>query len=257
MNAPSLTVRDVAVVCPTYQEGSAIATFLERMLVASSTFRTVRLTELIFVDDGSTDGTVEQVREAERTWTSPKVFLIQRTRKDGTVSAQIAGFQRASAPIVVTMDADGQHPADTIERLGAAWSPEVDVVVASRNVAGGGVEWDQSGRRHTSEGARVLARLLLPPARGLSDPISGFFLARREWVAALPLPPHCYKLLLYLLAAHPEARVREIPYQMRPRVAGVSKVVGTGLGYRRRFVSELWRYRKCWGSVRRRTTGTT
>ncbi len=190
MSAVARAARDVAVVCPTYQEGDAIGPFLEQIRTASGTFRSARLTELIFVDDGSTDGTVERIREAERTWTSPRVRLVQRAQKAGTVSAQIAGFQFASTGLVVTMDADGQHPVGAIDRLVAAWEPAIDLVVASRYVSGGTVRWEERRRGVISGGARSLSRLMLPGARRVRDPLSGFFLARQDWVAGLPpVPP--------------------------------------------------------------------
>ncbi len=243
MSASASPARDVAVVCPTYQEGGTIARFLEGMRAASGAFHSARLTELIFVDDGSTDGTVECVREAERTWTAPKVLLVQRPKKAGTVSAQIAGFQRASAAIVVTMDADGQHPAETIDRMVAAWEPTVDLIVASRYVPGGNVQWEERRRGIISGGARALSRLALPGARRVRDPLSGFFLARRDWVAALPPAPPGYKLLLYVLAMHPHGEFREVPYEMGMRLAGESKLV-RGVGFIPSFLRELVRYRR-------------
>ncbi len=251
MTVDSSARKDVSIVVPVYQEGAAIATFLRELREAILRFSFVRVPELIFVDDGSTDGTRETLERARSEWTVPQIRLVYRNAKGGTVSAQIAGFRECSTPFAVTMDADGQHPAGVIDSLAAAVTPEIDLVVASRKISGGGAEWDRVERRTTSEGARMLARLLLPPARRVSDPISGFFLAKRDWVAALPPPPQCYKLLLYLLAAHPKFHAREIPYQMRPRAAGESKVVGGGLQYRRRFLSELWRYRKFWAAARR------
>lgn len=243
MIASAPAARDVAVVCPTYQEGGTIEPFLERLRAASSAFRSARLVELIFVDDGSTDGTVERIREAAASWTLPRVILVQRAQKAGTVSAQIAGFQRASTGIVVTMDADGQHPAEAIDLLVEGWAPTVDLVVASRYISGGAVQWEERRRRVISGGARWLSRLLLPGARRLRDPLSGFFLARRDWVAELPPAPPGYKLLLYVLAIHPAGQIREVPYEMGMRIAGESKLV-RGLGFIPSFLRELRRYRR-------------
>lgn len=251
MSAPAPATRNVTVVCPTYQEGGTIGPFLERIRVASGTFRSARLTDLIFVDDGSTDGTVERVREAGRTWTTPRVQLVQRAQKAGTVSAQIAGFQRSPTELVVTMDADGQHPAETIDRLVEAWEPSVDLVVASRYVSGGTVQWEERRRGVISGGARSLARLVLPGARRLRDPLSGFFLARRNWVAELPPAPPGYKLLLYVLAIHPRSEIREVPYEMGVRLAGESKLI-QGFGFIPSFLRELARYRRAGATARRR-----
>ncbi len=243
MSAPSPAPRTVSVVCPTFQEGASIATFLERIRSAHPRFGPVRLAELIFVDDGSTDGTLTTLRDAERTWTSPRVVLIVRDRKAGTVSAQVLGIQRSTSPIVVTMDADGQHPADTIARLAEAWEPGIDLVVASRYVPGGSVDWEFAHRAVISAGARAISRIALPGARRLTDPLSGFFLVRKELVADPPMKEPGYKVLLYVLARHPRARLREIPYEMGTRIAGESKLV-RGLGFVPSFLKELARYRR-------------
>ncbi len=251
MTSSSPAPREISVVCPTYQEGASIARFLERVRGAAARFTDCRLAELIFVDDGSTDGTIETLREAERTWTSPRAVLIVRAHKAGTVSAQILGFRRASSPLVVTMDADGQHPAETIARLAGAWEPSVDLVVASRYVAGGHVEWEFAHRALISAGARRISRIALPGARRLRDPLSGFFLARRELVSELPPTDPGYKILLYVLAMHPRAEIREVGYEMGMRIAGESKLV-RGLGFIPSFLREVSRYRRLARSSPRR-----
>lgn len=251
MSGPARAPRDVTVVCPTYQEGDTIGSFLERIRTAAGTFRSARLAELIFVDDGSIDGTRERIQEAARTWSSPRIQLLPRPQKAGTVSAQIAGFERASTDLVVTMDVDGQHPAETIDRLVGAWEPSIDLVVASRYIFGGAVQWEERRRGLISGGARALARIALPGARRLRDPLSGYFLARRDWVAELPPAPPGYKLLLYVLALHPRSEIREVPYEMGLRLAGDSKLI-TGFGFIPNFLRELARYRRAGARAHRR-----
>ena len=250
MSGPSRPQQEVALVCPVYREGATIGPFLERLRGAAATFRSAHLTEVVFVDDGSTDGTVEAVREAAQRWTAPRLSLIERSRKDGTVSAQVEGFRAVSTPIAVTMDADGQHPLDTIDRLVAAWRSDVDLVVASRYVAGGGVRWESSRRAVISGGARLMAQGMLRGARRLRDPLSGFFLVRREWVADLVPLPLQYKVLLYVLALHPTARIREVPYEMGRRIGGESKLI-QGLGFIPGYFGELITYRRAAVAARR------
>ena len=243
MSGAAAPARDVSVICPTYQEGEAIGQFLERVRAASATFRSARVRELIFVDDGSTDGTRETIRDAQRSWSSPRITLVERPRKDGTVSAQIAGFRAASHEVGITMDADGQHPPEAIEALVRAWEPGVDLVVASRYVPGGDVKWGDARRALISRGARILARVMLPGPRRVGDPLSGFFATRTSWVRSLePMSLH-YKLLLYVLAMHPGASIREVPYEMNLRVAGASKLV-EGPRFIPSFLFELWKYRR-------------
>jgi dolichol-phosphate mannosyltransferase len=105
-------------------------------------------------------------------------------------------------------------------RAGAA-----DVVVGSRYVAGGGVgDWD-ARRLRISRLATRLGRLATGVA--LTDPMSGFFMLRRETfeAAARRLSGEGFKILLDLLASSPDRpRVRELPYVFRSRQAGESKL---------------------------------
>ena len=241
----------VALVLPVLDEEPGIGPFLDELRRAASAFRSTRIAEIVVVDDGSTDGTRTTLEGRRDLPGLPPIGLVYRSRPDGTVSAQVAGAGAAGADLMVTMDADGQHPVEVIDRLGAAWSPAVDLVVASRSAPGGSVAWSDRGRARTSGGARWLARRALPPARRLEDPISGCFLTRRAMVAGLPPLPRASKLLLYLLAAYPRSVHREIPYRMQPRRSGRSKVVVPGSGYRRRYLAELWRYRRLFAAARR------
>ncbi len=114
--------------------------------------------------------------------------------------------------------------------------PDADVVVASRYVPGGSGE-GLAGlhRRLVSQGATALAKVAFPMRlRGCSDPMSGFFLVRREAVDPGVLRPDGFKILLEILGRHRRLRVAEVPFTFGERYAGDSKAdLSQGLVYLR------------------------
>lgn len=131
------------------------------------------------------------------------------------------------APLVAVMDADLQHdPAllvDLAARLDA--DPELDLVIASRFVAGGGTgDWDRD-RVMMSEQASRIARLVLKA--DLADPMSGFFMIRGARFRALAprLSGIGFKILLDLLtSAGQPLRFAEVPLVFHRREIGESKL---------------------------------
>lgn len=182
--------------------------------------------ELIFVDD-SDDDTPQAIQRSLHEADCPGV-LLQRSmlnRGGGLATAVVRGFQMARGDLICTLDADLQHPASAIPLLVTqAERTEADVVVASRylsrRVSAG---FDGRGRWMVSLVARGLARAIVPVARETSDPLSGFFLLRREVIAGVELRPTGYKILLEVLARGRWSRIADVPYAFHSRNAGVSK----------------------------------
>jgi dolichol-phosphate mannosyltransferase len=210
----------LAVVIPTFNEAANVAEVVRRLDAA---LRGVAW-EAIFVDDDSPDGTAARVRDlgaADR-----RVRCLRRVGRRGLSTACIEGVMATAAPVVAVMDGDLQHDERILPRMLAAIEDgDADVVVGSRYVEGGGVG-DWSARR-----ARMsdLASRLGRAATGvtLSDPMSGFFMLRRDAFeeAAHDLSGVGFKILLDFLTSAPAGlRIREEPYVFRSRVAGESKL---------------------------------
>jgi dolichol-phosphate mannosyltransferase len=131
----------------------------------------------------------------------------------------------SSAPYIAVIDADLQHderllPAllDKLSRSGA------DIVVASRYMQGGTTGELDEQRVRASRLASALSRLL---TRDLTDPMSGFFMVRRSFLEQVVRRVYGrgFKILLDLIAAaRGEARIVELPYAMRSRQRGESKL---------------------------------
>ncbi len=224
----------VTVIVPTYNERDNVVPLLERLADAVGALPV----EVLFVDD-STDDTPDVVLAAARTARLP-VRLLHREgaqRVGGLGGAVLAGLRSTQAEWAVVMDGDLQHPPEVLpDMLRTAAHERADVVVASRYVRGGSATGLANGwRRRVSTGAAGVARALFPRRlRQCSDPMSGYFLVRREAVDLDRLRPDGFKILLEILARGSGLRVGEVPFSFATRHAGDSKAdLRQGLVYAR------------------------
>jgi dolichol-phosphate mannosyltransferase len=123
------------------------------------------------------------------------------------------------------IDADLQHDEALLPGLlAAARDGDADVVVASRYMEGGSTGDLAAGRVRVSRLASSLSRVLCD---GLTDPMSGFFVVRRAFLERVVrrLYGRGFKILLDLTAAaRGDVKLRELPYRMRSRLHGESKL---------------------------------
>ena len=178
--------------------------------------------EIIFVDDDSRDGTRAAIAAVAR----PNVRLLHRIGRRGLASAFVEGAQASLAPLIAAMDGDLQHDARLLPQMVAALhSGDFDIAIGSRHVEGGGLgDWDRT-RAGMSDFATRLSRLVLKTP--VSDPMTGFFMIRREVFdqAVRGLSAIGFKILLDIVASLPTPpRIKELPYVFRTRVAGESKL---------------------------------
>ena len=179
--------------------------------------------ETIIVVDDAFDGSEELVRE--RAQRDPRVRCLHRIGRRGLASACIEGMLASSAPYLAVMDADLQHDEALLPRLlEAAKRDGADIVVASRYIEGGDTGDLAADRVRISRFVSAISRVL---CKGLSDPMSGFFLVRRAYLERVMrgLYGRGFKILLDLIAAaRGEVRIAELPYRMRSREHGESKL---------------------------------
>ena len=152
---------------------------------------------------------------------------LRRVRRRGLAGAVIEGALASAAPFVGVIDGDLQHDETLLPRmLDVLQAGEADLVVASRYVGDNApVEGLNPVRRLGSRFANWLGRLVLH--QHLSDPVSGFFMIRRERLEAVAprLTTVGFKVLFDLIASQTEPlRIVELPYVFRKRVAGGSKL---------------------------------
>ena len=211
---------ELAVVIPTYKERENLPVLiaaLERALENTEW-------EAIFVDDDSPDGTAEYIREVSII--NRRVRLLERIGRRGLSSACIEGMLTTSAPYIAVIDADLQHDETMLPKmLEHVRSDSLDVVVASRNVAGGSMGQFSPERVWLSNLGRRVSRFVC--RCDIADPMSGFFLVSREYFREVVhrLTGTGFKILLDLLASsRREVRLAEIPYRFRNRQYGESKL---------------------------------
>jgi dolichol-phosphate mannosyltransferase len=214
---PQLTI-----VVPTRNEADNVEPLLSR-LSASVEPRTV----VLFVDDSDdeTPAVIEAARE--RRLGSLDVRLLHRPvgeRGGGLGGAVLAGLTQTNTPWVCVMDGDLQHPPEVVPRLlAAANAANADLVVASRYTRGGHNEGLGAIRTAISWASTVLAKATFPHRlRGIRDPMSGFFLFRREALIET-MTPRGFKILLEIAVRHPDLVRCEVPFVFVERAMGASK----------------------------------
>lgn len=209
-----------SVVVPTLNEADNIDPLLTRL---SALDLPVESFEVIFVDDGSNDGTPAKIRAWEgHADAQPHVRLLERREKPDLTRSILAGVALARGKVIVVMDADLSHPP---ERLPALVAPVLDgshdVAVGSRYVPGGSTVGWPLHRQWLSRVGGWLAR----PLCDVNDATSGFFAFRRELASAIAERARGYKILLELLmSGQGKLRVVEVPICFHDRTRGTSKL---------------------------------
>jgi dolichol-phosphate mannosyltransferase len=219
MDTPPL----VSIVVPTKNEVANIPLLLKRLHCALQNIPA----EVIFVDDSS-DLTPQVVREESINFPLLSVRLIHRAenqRAGGLSSAVAMGMQAARAEWVCVMDGDLQHPPEVIPvMLRELTQRPVDLMIASRRATNSNASCLGSARTLVSKGLDMLARVIFPGRfRGVSDPLTGFFMLRLKAVKLEDLKLHGFKILLSILVQNPQLRKAEIPFHFNNRHAGQSK----------------------------------
>jgi dolichol-phosphate mannosyltransferase len=241
-SAPSATVPVVSIILATFNERASLPGLLERIFALATA-----ALEVIVIDDGSVDGTREFVTElAQR---EPRLRTIFHDGKQTTLRAQGQGIASAQGRFVIVMDADLQHPPETIPEMVRRLEQGASLAVASRYALGGSPGPRTLRRRFYSRGAEMIAKISLREARRISDPVSGYFGFRRE--VFVPLDPEIrgYKLLLFVLVMNAHRPVAEVGFRFEPRAHGQSKTT-QGLGFIPLFLAETYRARRFGRSLR-------
>jgi dolichol-phosphate mannosyltransferase len=219
-----LVVPDVCVVVPTYNEAGTV-----RDLVSSlEDLREILKVRIVFVDDGSTDGTLEVIRGQMRRFGN--ITLVVRGERLGLGSAIIECFEAAlslaPAPdFIVTMDGDLSHDPAEIPRLVGSCG-EGTLIIGSRYIDGGRIVGWRLRRRIASRAANLLARALGGvPVR---DCTSGFRCYHADVIRGILGGVGCDGYDIQIDALMEALRggfgVGEIPITFRDRRSGESKL---------------------------------
>ena len=199
---------EISVVIPVCNEVDNVAP-LAREIVAALSGREF---EIIFVDDGSTDGTAAAVRTLRKD--VPQVRLLSHSFRSGQSAAVCSGVRHARAEWIATLDGDGQNDPADIPALYAE-RHTAELVMGNRTMRRD--TWLRHVQSRVANGVR--GALL---GDGTPDTGCGIKVMQREAFMDLPRFDHMHRFLpaLFLRAG---CRVKSVPVRHRPRERGVSK----------------------------------
>jgi dolichol-phosphate mannosyltransferase len=214
----------ILVAVPTYNEAGNVMPLVEGI------FGHVPEAHVVFIDDGSTDGTQKEIAALVAAHPG-RVHLIARGRKLGLGTAYVAAFQWALArdyAAVVEMDADLSHRPVDLAKIVAALERH-PVVVGSRYVPGGGTENWGLGRRLISRAGSFYARQMLRV--DVKDFTGGFNGWRRQVLIAIDPKSiesegYAFQIELKYRAARAGFPPHEVPITFVERRVGQSKMSG-------------------------------
>ena len=216
----------LVMVVPTYNEIENVDSLVARIEAVRGDLRV----DVLFVDDGSPDGTGARIHElrSSRRW----IHIVERSGRMGLGSAYRAGFTWAienGYAEIGEMDADLSHDPTYLPALHAAIASGANLALGSRYVRGGGSEGWPLQRRLLSRGANVFARTLL--RLRTRDVTGGFRVYDRDAIEViLEQGTECdgYGFQVEGVCAITRAgmRVVEVPITFRDRAFGRSKMNG-------------------------------
>ena len=205
----------ISLVIPTLNEVDNVGPLLARLEQSEPP-----LDEIIFVDDGSADGTREKI--LSQSGFAPVRLLERDEPAFGLAGAVIEGARSAVGDWLVVMDADLSHPPEKIgELLRPLMEGKADMVIGSRYISGGSTPGWPLWRKILSR----LAAAFAYPVTGVHDSMSGFFAMPRKLLLELTPAATGFKIAFEALArGGRNLRVVEIPIVFYDRARGVSKM---------------------------------
>lgn len=206
----------ISLIIPVLNESESLPKLLERICHLDISEKL----EIIILDDSHDDLT--KLSTQPFLDKLPLTYHHSKSRQ-GLSSTVIKGFEMARSDILICIDGDGSHPVEKIEELAERIKKGESMVVASRNITGGGAS------KHWSRTRKIISKLccwMVSPLTNLHDPMSGFFAISSEYYQQVrgQLKPISYKIGLELAVKGRLHHIPEIPYTFEERIAGKSKV---------------------------------
>ncbi|XP_072014365.1 dolichol-phosphate mannosyltransferase subunit 1-like [Amphiura filiformis] len=225
MAAP--TEEKYSILLPTYNERENLPLIV--WLLVKSFEESGYNFEIIVIDDGSPDGTLEVGRQLEKMYGKDKIVLRPRAKKLGLGTAYIHGIKHATGDFIIIMDADlSHHPKFIPEFIKKQKEHDYDVVSGTRYALGGGVYgWDLK-RKVISRGANFLTQILLRP--GASDLTGSFRLYKKDvlhhLIDSCVSKGYVFQMEMIIRARQNRYSIGEVPITFVDRVYGESKLGG-------------------------------
>ncbi len=203
---------EITIFIPVYNEVESLPPL--HIKIDAALARLKRLTELIYIDDGSNDGTIDVLHTIAKH--DKRVRVISFRRNYGKMAAMVAGINNSRGRILISMDADGQNDPDDIERLLEKLNEGFDVVSGWR------LKRQDSLRRTLPS---KLANKLISNISGVALHDYGCCLKayRREALDGINFYGEMHRFIPIYCAHLNGARVTELPVKHHPRVLGTPK----------------------------------
>ena len=243
-NSPPL----FSIIIPTFNESENIVDLIRQIQTYSNETDSY---EIVIVDDNSPDDTVGSVIKAFGDKNGFIVYkireyiglqshqyyliypqmgnrfyikIIKRIEHTGLISALYEGFKSSIGEYLLVMDADFSHSPGHINRLiNEIKSSGCDLVIASRYLPGGKIMGWTPKRLFLSKFATKLSKLIFGLSN-VTDPMSGFFIVRRDVIRKMQFNTCGFKILLEILVKSRNIQIKEIPYTFSDRALGSSKL---------------------------------
>ncbi|RZF42028.1 hypothetical protein LSTR_LSTR006621 [Laodelphax striatellus] len=186
--------------------------------------------EIIIIDDGSPDGTLEVAKQLEKIYGKEKIVLRPREKKLGLGTAYLHGLKHSTGDFIIIMDADlSHHPKFIPQMIALQGAVDYDVVTGTRYAGDGGVYgWDFK-RKLISRGANFLTQLLLRPR--VSDLTGSFRLYKKsvleKLVSSCVSKGYVFQMEMMVRARQLGYSIGEVPITFVDRVYGESKLGGS------------------------------
>ncbi len=229
----------LSVVMPSYNEAATLETVIQRVLASPY------VQELIVVDDGSVDATVEIVRGIE----DPRIRLFVQPINLGKGAALRRGFEEATAPYVIVQDADLEYdPMEYSTVLGPLLAGDADVVYGSRFLSGHAHRvlyyWHSVGNRFLTTASNMFTNL------NLTDMETCYKAFRREVIQSIEIEEDRFGFEPEITAKIAAAgwRIYEVGISYSGRTYSEGKKIGWKDGVRA--VYGVVRYSDAWHAVR-------
>ncbi|XP_071447962.1 dolichol-phosphate mannosyltransferase subunit 1 [Hetaerina americana] len=217
-----------SILLPTYNERENLPIIV--WLIVKYMTESGNVFEIIIIDDGSPDGTLDVAKQLQKIYGEDKIILRPREKKLGLGTAYIHGMKSASGNFIVIMDADlSHHPKFIPQFISKQKENDYDVVSGTRYVGDGGVYgWDFK-RKLVSRGANFLTQLLLRP--GASDLTGSFRLYKKSvlerLVQSCVSKGYVFQMEMIIRARQFDFSIGEVPISFVDRVYGESKLGGS------------------------------
>nr|CAG4650395.1 EOG090X0B9X [Sida crystallina] len=220
-----------SILLPTYNEKDNLPIIV--WLIVQSFEKSGHNFEIIIIDDGSPDGTLDVAKQLQAIYGDERIasfkVLRPREKKLGLGTAYIHGIKHATGNYIIIMDADlSHHPKFIPQFIEKQKEKNYDVVSGTRYSGDGGVfGWDFK-RKLISRGANYVTQVLLRP--GASDLTGSFRLYKKsvleKLVQSCQSKGYVFQMEMIIRARQFDFSIGEVPISFVDRVYGESKLGG-------------------------------